>query len=188
MCVPFAEFSSESLCFSISQVYMTPPYIYQQPFLNCYSSETPVALLRFCFEVYDVARLMKCWYSELAISKSSVIQGSVNISDMLAIYAWSGVHFLIILVVCYLIHSLDSTHVAFFTMRLVLRGFRFSSFQFQVFFWESIFCKLNWASLLSKSSREFDSCGWSGHFLSVSLINLIYYASTHRKKTGLAEG
>ena len=79
MCVPLAKFSSKSQCFSISQVFMTPAYRYQQPFLIFNSAKTPVAVVvlsRLCFEVYDVARLMKCWYSELAISKSSVIQGS----------------------------------------------------------------------------------------------------------------
>ena len=121
---------------------------------------------------------MKCWYSELAISKSSVIQGSVNISDMLAIYACSGVHFLIILVVCSLIHSLDSTHVAFFTIRLVLRGFRLSSFN-PKFFWDSLSCKLSWAHLLKMGGIEFDSCGGWCHFTSVRLINPIDYASTY---------
>ena len=79
MCVPLAKFSSKSQCFSISQVFMTPAYRYQQHFLIFNSAKTPVAVVvlsRLCFEVYDVARLMKCWYSELAISKSSVIQGS----------------------------------------------------------------------------------------------------------------
>ena len=100
-------------------------------FLIVNSAKTPVALLG-CWG-FVLRSMVKCWYSELAISKSGVIQGSVNISDMLAIFACSGVHFLTILVVCYLIHSLDSTHVVFFTIRLVLRVFRFSLFQFQVF-------------------------------------------------------
>ena len=46
--------------------------------------------MRFSFEFYDVARLIKCCYSELAISKSSVMQGSVDISDMFAISACSA--------------------------------------------------------------------------------------------------
>ena len=70
--------------------------------------------------------------SELAISKKSVTQESVDISDMLAISACIAVHLLITLVVCYLIHSLDSAHVVFLT-RLVLRGFLFCSFQLPVF-------------------------------------------------------
>ena len=85
-----------------------------------------VVLSRLCFEVYDVARLMKCWYSELAISKSSVIQGSKYIRHVgdFCMRCCTCLNYFS----CLLSDPLTRFNsCCFFVLRLVLWGF---SFQF----------------------------------------------------------
>ena len=141
-------------------------------FQFCKDPHCVVGLSKFCFEIYDVARLMKCWYSELVLSKRSVIQGSVNISDMLVISARNAVHVLIILVVCYLIHSLDSTHVAFFCYKVSFARFSLQ-FIWVPSFLESISCKLSGASLLKRVVESLiHVAGWATSWAFLQLTRL----------------